>query len=373
MEQRRAIIIGGGIAGLSAGIALRKAGYAVTLYEQAEALVPMGAALSLWGNAMAGLDWLGCGDAVRAQAARVEQLSLRDTKGRALFGPVDIGDSDSYLALRTDLQTTLLETLGAGNVVLDTPVGAARQSGDAVWVEDAHGQALAEADLLVVADGIHSSLATALLGNVPNYSGYGGFLALADTPPQARGCGEEIWGDDERFGLFDGGGAGYWFYMRGGCEAEIAAMDHDALTIRAASFPARISEAIAATPSDRLIHVSIHARAMPRSFGRGRIICIGDAAHAMEPNQGQGACQGIEDAWVLGVLAQRCPPDAILPEFDRLRMKRVRRAHRDSALIGRIAHGSPAVRRAVSAAFRTVPRALDARQLKARIAPPHHH
>ena len=62
---RSAIVVGGGIAGLSAAIALRKAGYDATVYEQAPKLAPVGAAISIWGNAMAGLDWLGCGDALR--------------------------------------------------------------------------------------------------------------------------------------------------------------------------------------------------------------------------------------------------------------------------------------------------------------------
>jgi 2-polyprenyl-6-methoxyphenol hydroxylase-like FAD-dependent oxidoreductase len=73
---RSAIVVGGGIAGLSAGIALRKAGYEVTLFEQAPRLEPIGAALSIWGNAMAGLDWLGCGDAVRERAHPVRRLCL---------------------------------------------------------------------------------------------------------------------------------------------------------------------------------------------------------------------------------------------------------------------------------------------------------
>jgi len=66
--NRRCVVVGGGIAGLSAAIAMRKAGYETTVFEQAPKLAPIGAALSIWGNAMAGLDWLGCGDAVRERA-----------------------------------------------------------------------------------------------------------------------------------------------------------------------------------------------------------------------------------------------------------------------------------------------------------------
>ena len=365
-----AAVIGGGIAGLSAGIALRKAGFGVTLFEQAEEIRPMGAALSIWGNAMAGLDWLGCGNAVRAKAAGVERLALQDVQGRDLFGPVDLSDSDSWLPLRTDLQAILLERLGAGNVRLGVAVGRAQEEGGRVALAARDGTLLGDFDLLIVADGIHSDIATSLLGNPPEYRGYGGVLNLVDAAPQAAGHGEEIWGEGDRFGLFDAGGSGYWFYMATGTEAGIAVLDHSELLRRSQSFPERIREAVAASDPAALITIPIHSRPMPKSFGRGRVICIGDAAHAMEPNQGQGACQGIEDAWALGILAGRLPPDRILSEFDRLRLKRVARIHRDSATMGAIAHGRSSLRRGVSAIFRAVPKRVDAWQIRQRLAPP---
>lgn len=371
--SRMAIVIGGGIAGLSAGIALRKAGYGVTLYEQSPVIAPMGAALSIWGNAMAGLDWLGCGDAVRAKAARVEQLSLCTLDGHMLFGPAEIGDTDSFLPLRTDLQAALLATLGPDNVRLDTKVGAASQTPDAVRIVGANGIELDTADLLVVADGIHSKIATELLGNPPTYSGYGGVLNLVDVSPGLQGNGGEIWNlaGRDRFGLFDTGGGGYWFYTCVGREAEVLALDHATMLERARVFPAKVREAVADSAPDGLIPVAVHSRRLPKTLGKGRIVCIGDAAHAMEPNQGQGACQGIEDAWVLGLLAQRYAPEAILPAFDRLRLKRIAGFHRDSALVGRVVHGNSGfVHRAVPAIFRAVPRAIDEWQLRRRLAPP---
>ena len=102
----------------------------------------------------------------------------------------------------------------------------------------------------------------------------------------------------------------------------------------------RPDPAVARTSADSLIRIPICSRPMPRVMGRGRVICIGDAAHAMEPNQGQGACQAIEDAWLLGVLAQRLSPDAILPQFQKRRLPRVRGYWRDSAIVGRAAHSA---------------------------------
>lgn len=371
---RRAIIVGGGIAGLSAGIALRAAGYDVTLLERAPRLEPIGAALSVWGNAMAGLDWLGCGNAVRERAHPVRSLSLSRSDGRQLWGPVDIAASDSWLPMRSDLQSALLATLGADTCRLGVEVDDVVEHGGKV-VARAATEPVVEAELAIVADGIRSPAGTALLGNPPAFRGYHCVLGVAHGAGDGEaGAGEEIWSARDRFGLFDaGGGRRYWFYMEPAAGPGAAPPDHAAILARSAAFPERIARAVAATDPGSLIALPINARAVPRRLGRGRIICIGDAAHAMEPNQGQGACQGIEDAWALGVLAQRLPPEAILPELERLRLGRIRRAMFDSALVGRAAHApSGLVRSGLRALLRVPPPSVDRSQFLSRIAVPHY-
>lgn len=337
------IILGGGIAGLSAGIAMRKAGYRVTLFEQAENIRPLGAALSIWGNAMAGLDWLGCGERVRAEAAPILEVSLSLANGVPLFGPVDVSSSDSYLPLRSTLQSLLLEKLGPDQCHFGVCIDDAEQNVDGVSVS-AGGEKLAHADLLIVADGIHSRIADELLGNPAKFSGYVGALGLC-TPADGSviaGNATELWKQGERFGLFDGGaGRRYWFYTRTAeSAAEKDSLSREYLLERAQTWPEAVEQSLSATPASDIIPIAIHAKAPPKRLGKGRIICIGDAAHAMEPNQGQGACQGVEDGWALGVLAGRCEPQEILPEFERLRLKRIREKVRDSAMISHVVHAS---------------------------------
>jgi len=368
-----AIVVGGGIAGLSAGIALRKAGYEVTLFEQAPKLEPIGAALSVWGNAMAGLDWFGCGDAVRAGAHEMTRLVLSRVEGGTLWGPVDIAGSDSWMPMRSDLQAALLGTLGAGACRLGVRIDGFEEWGGRV-VASAAGEQVAEADIAVVADGIHSTAGTALVGNAPAFQGYVGVLGVGEKVEDDHvGLAEEVWATRDRFGLFDAGrGRRYWFYLRPAASPdEAASLDHAAVTRRAADFPERVGGTIAATDPASLIRLAINARAVPRRLGKGRVICIGDAAHAMEPNQGQGGCQGIEDAWALGLLAQRMPPESILPELERLRLPRIRQAMFDSTFVGHAAHSrSTLVRAASRTLLKLTPLGAARRQFLSRIAVP---
>jgi len=83
--------------------------------------------------------------------------------------------------------------------------------------------------------------------------------------------------------------------------------------------------AVEATDPERLIPFSIHAKPPPKKLGYGRIICVGDAAHAMEPNLGQGGCQSLEDAIALGIATRTGDIHQVLPRFEKMRLKRVRK------------------------------------------------
>jgi 2-polyprenyl-6-methoxyphenol hydroxylase-like FAD-dependent oxidoreductase len=327
----KAIVVGGGIAGLAAAIALRKVGYDISVHERARAYAPMGAALSLWGNAMAALDWLGVADRIADSAAAIEQVGAFDRHGRALLS-VDVARSYGpllpvpRLATRSLLQAALLDGLDKGDLHFGQTLTTITQSPDGVDARFDDGSGVA-ADLAVVADGIWSPTASALLGTEPTHQRYGGVLALSDSAPDLcpAGSANEYWGRGERFGVFDLGGARtYWFYMRNEADpVESKTLRLADIAARAGDWPASIARVIAATPTDRLIPFSIFAKPPPRRLGQGRIICIGDAAHAMQPNLGQGGCQALEDAVALGCAAAHHAPDRLLPVFERLRVARV--------------------------------------------------
>lgn len=349
--SRQALVVGAGVAGLSAAIALDRAGYDVEVVDRAPALEPAGAALSLWPNAMWALSRLGADARIRTEAAPIGRMLLRTQAGTTLL---DRRVTDAFLPTRALLQAALLQRLGAGSVRLGTPVtglGSAREG--ELRLED--GRVL-RADLLVIADGIRSALAQALNGP-PRPCGYGGVVALSDRVDDAGldGVAAEYWGRHERFGVCDlGGGRRYWFHMRTGDE-DAAPPSLAALRERARDWPEPVGRALDATPPARLIPWAIHAKPPPRRLAAGRAVLVGDAAHPMEPNLGQGACQALEDAAALGEAATRVAPEDVPALFERMRLGRVRGVVRRAAEGGGAVHGPAAMQALMRAGLLAMP------------------
>lgn len=361
-EARSAIVIGAGIAGLAAAIALRNVGYQVRGLERAPALEAAGAALSLWPNAIAALDALGVGHRVRAESAQIETMGVFDQRGQAILRPYALRRA-ALLPTRSLLQSTLVDGVGRDNLSLGMSAIAIDQGDVDVIVTCADGSRH-RAQLAIVADGIWSRLATEIIGTVATHRGYGGVIALstAIADDRARGRAAEYWGQGQRFGVLDAGqGRRYWFYMQN--EAGLAApasISRDRLRALAADWPHPVGQVIEATGDDRMIPFSIHAKPPPRRLGRGRIICVGDAAHAMEPNLGQGGCQGLEDAVALGVAAQYRPAEGILPLFEEMRLRRIALYVARSAAGGEAVHSRSALRRGITnTALRMMPGAIS--------------
>jgi 2-polyprenyl-6-methoxyphenol hydroxylase-like FAD-dependent oxidoreductase len=138
------------------------------------------------------------------------------------------------------------------------------------------------------------------------------------------------------------------------------------IAARAEGWPPHVRDAVGPTPAERLIPWPIHARSAPRRLARGRVVCVGDAGHAMEPNLGQGACQAIEDAAALGVAALkategRADPAAVPALWEAMRLARVRRVVRRAAEGGYAVHGPVVVQAAMRAALTVMPGRLKER------------
>lgn len=372
MPTNTAIIVGAGIGGLSAAHALQRTGWRVRVYEQAPAIEPVGAAVGIAPNAVKALDHLGLGAAFRERGLRQEGLEIRLRGGRHVAHLPGAGverryGAPFYALHRAELHGLLLEgldpdALHTGHRAETVTAGPDQAT---VTLRTAQGTTSETADLVVAADGVGSPLRAALL---PDHRGptYAGYTVWRGIVPAERAAPlgipavlSETWGSGARFGVAAiNDGAIYWF--AGESVPEHTTLDHD-LSLLAARFRGwhnPIPGLLAATPEDTLIRNDVYyLRERLPGFVRGRVALLGDAAHAVTPDIGQGACLAIEDAATLAAAIERSGIDAGLRAYDTLRRPRTEGMARGSGRLANILQTrNPAaalVRNAVAAALPT--------------------
>lgn len=338
------LIAGAGIGGLTLAAALQREGVQVRVLERAPALQPVGAGLVVQINAMRALAEYGLHEVVAKAGAPAETTALLDWRGKVLteaslapwtqkFGQPVI------CALRARLHEALAGQLTAGTVALGQQVTGYTEDEAGVAVQ-LDGGRVERADVLVGADGLHSRVRAQLLGDGPTrYSGYTSWRGVCSTDglelPQRV---SESWGEGRRFGLVPiGFGELYWFATANAPAGGKDAAQPDELLRHFGDWHAPIPQAIRATPPERLLRTDIADRVPVTRWTSRRVALLGDAAHPMTPNLGQGACQAIEDAVVLAKLLGSRPdvPDA-LRAYEARRVPRangvVEQAHRLGAL-----------------------------------------
>ncbi len=362
MTGRRAVVVGAGIGGLTAAVALRRRGWEVTVLERTAALEPAGAGLGRGPNALHALDAIGLGAAVRRLSAVQGHGGLRRPDGRWLVR-TDLG------VLAERFGDPQLVALGAGLVGLlaaGLPDGALRTGVTVAGValdQDRKARVLTsagelDADLVVAADGIGSVLRAALFPGHPGPR-YSGFTAWRFVAPSGAGLVEpaETWGRGAVFGTLPLAGGQVYCYASAAGPPGVRHDDETAeLKRRFGGWHDPIPGLIG---SAEVLHDDVYWIAEPLpAYHHGRVALLGDAAHAMTPHLGQGACQAIEDAVVLASVA----PD--LGAYTAARLRRTRMvavgSYRASRLTGLTWRPAIALR---NAAVRLAPPRLMIRQL----------
>jgi 2-polyprenyl-6-methoxyphenol hydroxylase-like FAD-dependent oxidoreductase len=352
---RSAVVVGGGIGGLAAARGLVLAGWDVEVLERLAdgsgdedgTASRLGGGISIWPNALRALDALGLGDTVRAEGLVQAAGGIRDRRGRWIVR----SDNRRMIARHGDGITVLRRARLLAILRDALPPGVVRTSAPV----ERPGEI--DADLVVGADGIGSVVRRLVAPDVrPRDTGTVAWrLAAQVTDPPTEGG--ETWGDGCYAGVapLRDGRVNLWAVVRSG---EPAATDLAALRRRFADFHAPIPELLDAADPESA-HVTGLAWLPPLpSFVRGNRVLVGDAAHAMTPNLGQGGCLALEDAAVLS----RCADD--LARYDRLRRPRAARLTRRARLAGLVAGLSGAVPTAGRDALgRLVPAAVTVRAL----------
>ena len=371
----RVAVIGAGIGGLTAAVGLQQAGAAVEVFERAAVLGPVGAGLSVFGNGLTALDAIGLGDALRSQSASAATLRTgQRTPGGAWLTTTSAKSlTELRIVHRAELQALLLDALAPGTVSYGASVLGVSNAGDQVEVESvsAHGEPVRfrrDYDLVVAADGIQSRVRASWPGDPGvRYSGYSAWRGVTQQPVDLGGAAGETWGSGLRFGiapLVDG--RVYWFAVASMLADSVFDDEYAEVTRRFSSWHRPVAEIIQATPKTAVFRHDIVDLAGPLpTFRRGRCLLLGDAAHAMTPNLGQGGNQAMEDgatlARLVGPLAIDVRPDAstlaqALDRYDLLRRQRTQSIARQSRAVGRVAQTSGRWRVAVrNTALRLLP------------------
>jgi salicylate hydroxylase len=361
----RVAVVGAGIGGLTAAIALRARGVDVHVFEQASELKAVGAGVSIAPNGSRILTGLGLGDQLRALAGPISQYVFRSWQGEPIAGEpstLSFGDpARTWFLHRGDFQRVLSDALPQGALTLGCGVTGVTEHPDGVTVHFANGGSV-EADLVVGADGIHSRLQGSV--SPPAQPVSEGVMAYRGLIPAERLVGIALPGVLESSAMWMGSERSFLVYpVSGGrllnvvafaptnldvVESWTAPGDVAELAASYAGWDQAVLDIIAAM--DNTFRWGIYDREPLPTWTSERVALLGDAAHAVVPHLGQGANQAIEDAITLAVLLEDCAPAHMRQRLDlyqdlRLaRTRRVRTGAREAGLLYRTAELPASVR-----------------------------
>jgi len=309
----RILIVGGGIAGLALAVALQRHGIQADLVERRPTATPDGAAITLHANGVRVLDELGFGSDLKAASAPLPRWTFYDDGGNPLCS-TDLDELWHGVARCRGITRARLHAILGRDVEcrLGVALTGLEPTEHDVGVGFGDGSA-ARYDLVVGADGIRSTVRRLVIDDRPPITGaLRTWRSVAPLRPDGVDHLLTFLGDGRFFGLVPvGDGATYGF----------AGSPTDDVRSAFATFPSPVREFLA---SATIVHSGRVEEVAAQSPGRGRVVLIGDAAHAMPPHMGQGGSLALEDAVVLAEVVGRSDDGStVLREYAERRRKRI--------------------------------------------------
>jgi 2-polyprenyl-6-methoxyphenol hydroxylase-like FAD-dependent oxidoreductase len=348
------VIVGAGIGGLAAAIALKNAGLEVLVLERVAQLKPVGSGITLQTNALQALDYIGLSESVRQNGAELTHAMFCLEDGKQILEAdmarfADELGQPTVCIHRGILQWLLLNKLGRRHVRAGVRLLRITQDRDAVRLDLSGGERII-ADAVIGADGIRSFVRSQLWGQIElRHAGYTSWRGVCRNDGLvAPGEANETWGTARRFGFMPMDDERlYWFATE---SALPDSKEHDstqsAMVRRFGSWHGPIGQIVRLTPSTEILQTDVYELPRLKAWGHGRITLLGDAAHAMTPNLGQGGGMALEDAVVLAEAYRGKPTvkDWFL-DFAHRRKRRTRAIADESRRLGALAQGRTAVSR----------------------------
>ncbi|MGA7932039.1 MAG: FAD-dependent urate hydroxylase HpxO [Kovacikia sp.] len=336
MDNLKVIVIGAGMGGLTAGIALEQAGYEVKVYDRVRELRPAGAAISLWSNGIKVLNRLGLSQEIARIGGQMDRMAYYSKAGEqltdfSLLPLVERVGQCPYPVARSELQQMLLHACGQEKVQLGSKCVGVEQDATSVTALFEDGSK-AMGDVLIAADGTHSVIRPYVVGHPVErrYVGYvnwnGLVPATADLAPKTS------WvlyvGDNKRASLMPIGGDRFYFFLDVPMAKEEALKPGD---IRSelkhffAGWAEPVQTLIQRLEPETTNRILIHDVDPLPTLVRGRVALLGDSGHCASPDLGQGGSQAIEDALVLTnyLVTTNISVEDALKRYEKARKERV--------------------------------------------------
>ncbi len=364
-------IIGAGIAGLTMAIALKKAKIPFVIYESASEIKPVGAGIAIANNAMQVYRYLGIAEELQKTGMRISSVLLTDMKLNILTES-DLKKFEEYYQLsniaihRSELHRVLIENVGIENIILNKRLNGISKTNNEKVELNFTDKSTAFHSYVIGADGIRSQVRQLFFGNYPLRDAkqvcWRGVLDF-DLPKKYEHAALEGWGRTKRFGFVKlDKKKVYWYFLVN----EDVYNKKESLTELLDNCNPLIKKMIANTPKSVIFEDKIYDLSLVTNWYKNNVAIIGDAAHATTPNLGQGACQAIEDVYVISKLLETKSLEETLQGFTEIRRAKAHAIVKDSWKLGQIAQlRNPLLVNARNLAFKILPNFVKEQQMKA--------
>lgn len=339
----KALIIGAGIGGMSAAVALKQQGIDCEIFEAVKEIKPVGAALSIWPNGVKCMNHLGMGQIMDALGGPMHNMAYYDGSDASVMTQFSLSPLVNAVnerpcpVSRADLQSQMIDYWGKSKIQFGKRIAKVEQTSNSVTAYFSDGSS-ATGNFMVAADGTHSAVRSHVLGYQieRRYAGYVNWNGLVDIDEEIAPA--DQWstfvGEGKRVSIMPIADGRFYFFF------DVPLPKHlkedrstvvDDLTGYFQGWAAPVQKLIAAINPDTTNRIEIHDIEPFDTLVKGNIALLGDAAHSTTPDIGQGGCSALEDSVVLGqcfaaqeTIATPADIEAVLKNYEALRRDRVK-------------------------------------------------